>query len=135
MIALAYPRIADLIEAAGTPCFVGGPEKNVPLPFCFVWGRLPIGGPVTLSDADTYVDREFNVTVAAKAPADVLVLASQIQQALEGAVLEVEGWRVYPLRVVDSSNVAVDRVVFNEASNTYPALIVLQVRLQAIKEM
>lgn len=133
MIVLAYPRIANLINGAGTPCFVGDPPDNVPVPYCFVWGPVPTGSARTIAGSDRNADSEIHVQVVAKQAPDVLMLASEIADLLDGAQLDVAGWRVAPLKVVGSTNVQTARQVPNEASNTYPAWLTLHVRLRATK--
>ena len=134
MIVLAHMRIADLIEDAGTPCYVGDPPKNYSLPFCFVLGGVPFGRARTVAGNDRSVDETLIVRVVAKQSPDALILASEIADLLDEALIQVDGWRAFPLKVESSDPVMTDRTTFNEQSNTYPAWVNLHVRLRATKE-
>ena len=134
MIELIYARAADLIETDGTTCFVGDPPDNVAVPFCFVWGPVPIEEPLTAGACDEVIDLHFHVQVVAKQAPDVLQLAGTVKRVLAGSELAVDGWKVFPIRVTGSEPVRTDRSAFNEASNTYPAWVTLHCRVQATKE-
>lgn len=134
MIELVYARTADLIRSAGTPCFVGDPPENIPPPYAFVWGPLPIGHPRTVGGVDVQVDQDINVQVVAKEAASVLALASTVNDALNRAELTVDGWRIFPLKVTDSTPVQTARGAVEPATNMYPAWLTLSVRVRATKE-
>ena len=134
MIELVYARVADLLTAEVEPCFVGDPPENVPVPYLFVWGPLPVGRALSAAGCDDTVDTVLHVQVVAKQSPDVLVLAGRVSRALQGFTVDVDGWAVFPLKVTGSTNVQTARGVANEASNTYPAWLTLSVRLQATKE-
>ena len=134
MIELVYARTADLIQSAGTPCFVGDPPENIPPPYAFVWGPVPTEYALTPAGVDEQVDLEFHVQVVAKEAASVLLLAGALKLLLRGAVLPVEGWRVFPLRVTGSTDVQTARGVVEPATGLYPAWSTLHLRLQATKE-
>lgn len=134
MMHLVYARIADRVKASGTDCFIGDPPSNVPVPYCFVWGPLPTDEALTAAGTDAVVDEVVNVTVVAKGAADLLVLAADVKTALTNTEPMIAGWRTFPLKVVGSTDIRTERGVVNEPSNTYPAWVVLQVRVQATKE-
>lgn len=134
MMHLVYARIADLIKASGTDCFIGDPPENVPVPYCFVWGPLPTDEALTAAGTDAVVDEIVNVTVVAKAPPDVLVLAAEVKNTLTGAEPQIAGWRTFPLKIVGSTDIRTERGVVNDPTNTYPAWVTLHVRVQATKE-
>ena len=134
MMHLVYARIADRVKASGTDCFIGDPPSNVPVPYCFVWGPLPTDEALTGAGTDAVVDQVVNVTVVAKLPPDVLVLAAEVKTALTGAEPTISGWRTFPLKVIGSTDLQTQRGVVNEPSNTYPAWVTLHVRVQATKE-
>ena len=134
MTYLAYARIADQIRAANLPCHIGDPPDNIPVPYTFVWGPLPIGNALTLAGADDVLDLECNVQVVAETPATVLKVADQVKGVLQGAELVLDGYRVFPLKVTGSTSAQTARSVANEETNTYPAWLTLHLRLQATKE-
>lgn len=134
MIALAYMRVADALGDL-VPCFVGDPPDNIPPPFCFVWGPLPVEEAHTVAGALEVVSLPFHVQVVAKQAPDVLLLAAQVKQRLRSADIQVEGWRVFPLKVTGSEPVQTDRAVANAATDTYPAWITLHAHLNATKEI
>lgn len=135
MMVLAHVEIADLIEGAGTTCFVGDPPRNVPVPFCFILGAVPTGRARLLARTDRNVDEPLVVRVVAKQAPDALILAAEVAALLDEAQITIDGWRVFPLRVEHSDPVMTDRTAFNEQSNTYPAWVNLHVRLRATKEL
>lgn len=132
MIELVYARVADELQSAA-PCFVGDPPENIPVPYLFVWGPLPVENPETLADALDYLDEEIHVQVVAKQVPDVLILAGAAKRTLNGWSPTVAGWRMFPLEITGSTNVQTARQIPNEESNTYPAWLTLHVRVQATK--
>lgn len=134
MIELVYARVADLLNTEVETCFVGDPPDNVPVPYLFVWGPLPVGRALSAAGCDDTVDVTVNVQVVAKQAPDVLVLAGRVSRALQGLTVDVSDWTVFPLKVAGSTNVQTARGVANESSNTYPAWLTLTARLQATRE-
>lgn len=133
MMHLIYARIADTLNEAGIKCFVGDPPENIPVPYCFVWGTLPIDRPIALSGTGGVVSLPVHVQVVHKQAPDVLGVAQQVRNLLQGVVLEVEGFRVFPLKVTGSEPVQTVRGVINEPSNTYPAWMTLHIQVRATR--
>lgn len=131
---LAYMRVADLISEIA-PCFVGDPPDNIPTPYCFVWGPIPVESPRTLAASLETLALPFHVQVVAKQAPDALLLADAVKEALRRAEVQVSGWRVFPLKVTGSEPVQTVRSVANQSSNTYPAWVTLHVLLTAAKEV
>lgn len=134
MIELVYAQISAMLDAEVEPCWVGDPPDNIGTPYLFVWGPLPVGEAVSAGGCDESVDRTLYVQVVAKQSPDVFLLAGRVKRALDGFSVGVDGWTVFPLKVTGSTKVQTAGSVANEASNTYPAWLTLEVRLQATKE-
>lgn len=134
MTYLVYANTANLLEAAGVRCEVGDPTDVVDVPYTFVWGPLPVEYALTAAGSDDNLDVEYHVQVVAAYPAAVMKLADQVKNTLRNAVLDLPGFRVFPLKVTGSTPVQTARGVANEDTNTYPAWLTLHLRLQATKE-
>lgn len=135
MMHLAYARIADAIKTLGVPAFIGTPGSNVDVPFVRVWGPLPTRQPATLSGSNTTASEVVKIMVVHTSSANVFALSARVHALLDGFAPKVDGWRVFPLKVVGSSDVTTEQGVFDEKSNDYTSFLTLLVRLRATKEI
>lgn len=118
---MLYPLIADrLKETLGLErVFVGDPPANVPPPYLFVWGPIPVEDETPLS----LVDEQFNIQVIAKASPEVNALAARVISAVAGFTPQVPGYDCQPVRVRRTTPATSDQQILEPGSGTRPAYL------------
>lgn len=125
---LVYPSVADhLSEALGVPVFVGDPPKDLPTPFLFVWGAIPVENDLPLST----VDETLNVQVVGKAVPEVNTLASRVIDTVQGFKPTVPGFDCQPLHVTHTTSASTDQQVTDPTTDLRPAWLTVCARYRA----
>lgn len=130
-----YRQLRALLEAEG-PCFIGDPDENTSPPYTFIWGIDADRNALTAAGEVDTIDEYFKVSCVAETGNNALSLAERVIAHLITAQLTVPGWRTFPLpeHEISLHGPLAQRGVFEEPTNRYPSLVVLDARLQATKE-
>lgn len=129
-----YGRLANLVAQPECPCDVGRPNVNRSAPYCFVWGKLPIADSLTAAGSDSVIDTDLHLQVVDTSQANALKRAHDLAERINGEVLTIPGWRVFPLRVIDSTDLSGETQVIEPSTNIPEGVISLEIRFQATKE-
>lgn len=130
-------RLAALTSAgAAVKAFVGDPPGNPGPPFVFVWGPPTLAKSETMARRGGDVDVRLHVQVVAATTVNVLDLADQATDRLDGWTPVVPGWRCFPLAHVGVTEVRADNSTVGAPANRAPryCTITLRARATPLKE-
>lgn len=116
------------------PVCLGDPLEDEVAPYAFVTANPSVGVPLNAAGTDTTISQHFTVTFVDISAGNVLALAEAGDALLNGFTPNSEGWRTFPLRLVDSQPIKTDSTLSNGTTDTYIVWTSLQYHLQATKE-
>lgn len=123
-----YPSVADhLAESTGYAWYVGDPPSNVPTPYGFTKGPIPVEDPSPMA----LVAVRGEAHVVGKAEPEANRQADTVALALEDFIPTVPGYDCQPLRVKHTTTAITDSQVTEPDSNLRPAKVVVVFHFEA----
>lgn len=131
-------ELARLIRAGGVNAHVGvvqTPVFNTDMyPYTLIVPPLHVLHSVALDDMPRELSTAVQVTVVDTTPANLTRTADHVANTLAGATLDVDGYRVAPLKVVPLYPMRADRTVSITDTNTHPITIGFEVHIVATRK-
>ena len=131
-------ELARLIRAGGVDAHIGAVQNPVfntgMYPYALLIPPLHVLHSVALDDMPRELSTAVQVTVVDTTPANLTRTADHVANTLAGATLDVDGYRVAPLKVVPLFPMRADRTVTITDTNTHPITIGLEVLITATRK-
>ncbi len=130
--------LARLIRASGVDTHVGVVQTPVfttgVYPYALLIPPLHVLHSVALDDMPRELSTAVQVTVVDSTPANLTRTADHVANTLAGATLDVDGYRVAPLKVMPLFPMRADRTVTITDTNTHPLTIGFEVLITATRK-
>lgn len=130
-----YQRITTRLSELtflGEPlkAYVGDPPANIPPPYAFTWGPPLIPESVDLASRSREMKEIVNVQVVANTAVNTLALAEIVAESLHGWTPDVDGWRIFPIRVKGATDVQTERTRVEDTANDSPRWVTIHLQIR-----
>lgn len=131
-------ELARLVRASGVDTHVGVVQTPVfttgAYPYALLIPPLHVLHSVALDDMPRELSTAVQVTVVESTSANLIHTADHVANTLAGATLDVDGYRVAPLKVMPLFPMRADRTVTITDTNTHPITIGFEVLITATRK-
>ncbi|MDU7239802.1 hypothetical protein [Actinomyces sp.] len=131
-------ELARLVKASGVDTHIGTVQTPVfttgMYPYVLLVPPLHVLHSVALDDAPRELSTAVQVTVVESTSANLIHTADHVANTLSGATLDVDGYRVAPLKVAPLYPMRADRTVTITDTNTHPITIGFEVLITATRK-